>query len=49
VNSLGQTVETKALQPGNNTLGNSSLADGVYTLRLINGQQQQVMRVVIQK
>ena len=49
VNSLGQTVETKTLSPGNNTLGNSGLAEGMYTLRLTNGSQKQVMRVVIQR
>jgi hypothetical protein len=49
VNSLGQTVEIKALLQGNNTLGNSELAEGMYTLQLTNGTQQQIMRVMIQR
>jgi hypothetical protein len=50
VNSLGQTVETKTLSPGNNTLGDSKLAEGIYMLHLTNEQQQeQVIRVVIRR
>lgn len=50
VNSLGQTVETKTVVPGNNTLGNANLAEGMYTLVLTDEQgQKQEMRVVIQR
>lgn len=49
-NSLGQIVETKMLQPGTNSMGDAKLAEGVYTLRLTDGQQQEkTMRIVIQR
>lgn len=50
VNSLGQVVETKMLLPGANTMGDSKLAVGVYTLRLTdNEQHEQTIRVIIER
>jgi hypothetical protein len=50
MNSLGQTVETKTVYPGNNIFGNATLPEGVYTLRLVNAQNEvQLMRVVVRK
>ncbi len=50
MNGLGQVVEAKNVLPGNNSFGNSSLAEGVYMLRLTNADQNvQLIRVVIRK
>lgn len=50
MNSVGQIVESKNVLPGNNTFGNSALAEGVYVLRLTNpAKQVQLVRVVISR